>query len=394
MSDSHSREKIFIVDGLRTPIGSLYKSLKKFKAAELAAFVMTALIKQNNIDSDNIDEVILGNVVSAGLGQNMARQAAILAGIPAKTRAVTINNVCGSGLESLILSAKSILVGDANLVLCGGSESATHSPFLVARELEQSFNPKDFKDSLIYDGLTCRITKKHMGELVENLAKSNKISKKAQDLFALTSHLKATKAQQDNCFAGEMVSIRTSSKHILKLDDRPRKNISIENFQTLKPAFARKGTVTAGNASSPSDGAAMCLLANRKTVTRLKLRTKAKLIEYLSIGHDPKRPFEAAIHAVNQILDKAGLGLQDIDLFEVAESFAAQTLLVQDKLKIPVKKLNVYGGDLAFGHPLAAAGARILVTLINALRREGLKRGLAVIAYGGGGATAVIVEVV
>ncbi|MGE0267786.1 MAG: thiolase family protein [Candidatus Omnitrophota bacterium] len=394
MNESRLKEEIVIVDGLRTPIGSPYKSLKKFKAAELAAFVIQAVIKRNNINAGDIDEVILGNVVSAGLGQNMARQAAIWAGIPAKARAITINNVCGAGLESLILGARSILVGDANLVLCGGSESATHNPFFAERDLEQNFNPHDFKDSLIQDGLTCGIIKKHMGELVEILAKNNKISRKEQDLFALSSHLKATKAQQENCFEGEVVPIKISPKNVLKTDDRPRKKISIDNFQTLKTAFVRTGTVTAGNASSPSDGAAICLLANKVTAGRLKLRPKARLIKYLSIGYDPKHAFEAAIHAVNQILEKADLRLKDIDLFEVAESFAAQSLLVQKKLNIPSERLNVYGGDLAFGHPLGAAGARILVTLIHALRSKGLKRGLAVIAYGGGGATAVIVEVV
>lgn len=392
MNNGKVKQSIFIVDGLRTPIGSAYKSLKKFNAAELAAFVIRAMRNRNHLKANDIGEVILGNVVSAGVGQNVARQAAILAGIPADVPALTINNVCGSGLQAIVLAKKSILAGDADLVVCGGSESATHNPFFVERDSEQSFDPRDFKDSLIHDGLMCQITKKHMGELAEILARQYKIQKKEQDQFALNSHLKATKAQQLDHFKEEIVAITISPKSIIKTDDRPRKKITIENFQTLKPAFARTGTITAGNASAPSDGAALCLLAGREAITRFKLVPKAKFIESVTIGYDPNHAFEASMEAVRQVLDRSGLTIDDIDLFEVAESFAAQAILVQNKLKIPNKKLNIYGGDLAFGHPLAAAGARMVVTLINALSIEGFKRGLAVIAYGGGGATAIIVE--
>ncbi len=394
MNETTLKQDIFIVDGLRTPIGVPHKSLKNFTAAELAAFVIKAMIKQNKINADQVDEIILGNVVSAGIGQNMARQAALKAGLSVETRSLTINNVCGSGLESLILGVKSLLVGDADLVLCGGSESATHNPYFIERDKGENADASHLKDSLIEDGLMCSITKKHMGEIVESLAKRNKINRKEQDAFALNSHVKAMNAQKEDYFKDEIVGIPLSAENILKTDDRPRKKISIENFEKLKPAFSKTGTVTAGNASSPSDGAAICLLSNKKIMTKLKLKPKAKLISYLTMGFNPEQAFEAPITAIEQILKKARLTLADIDIFEVAESFAAQAILIQNKLKIPSKKLNIRGGDLAFGHPLAAAGARILVTLMNALKREKLKRGLAVIAYGGGGATAVIIEAI
>ncbi len=386
------KNNIFIIDALRSAVGSPFKSLKNHTPPEMAGCVIKALLRRSKIKKSAIDEVYIGNVVSAGLGQNVARQASLAAGIPVSVPALTVNNVCGAGLQAVVLGVNAILSGSARLVVCGGTESATHNPYFIEGDMEQSFNPRDVQDSLIKDGLICPVTKKHMGELVEAMAKRQRISRLDQDLFALDSHIKAVSAQEKKVFQGEIVPLKIGAKQSFREDDRPRRRISIENFATLKPAFQRHGTVTAGNASAPADGAAACLLAGKEAVRKFGLKPRARLRGMATVATAPAKAFESCPEAVRAALKSGGVKMSAVDLFEVAESFAAQALLTQKKLRIPAGKLNIYGGDLAFGHPLGAAGLRALVTLLTGLRRQKGSIGVVVIAYGGGGATALVVE--
>lgn len=389
---SQLKNDVYIIEGLRTAIGSPFKSLKKFTVPELAGSVVKALLRKTKINKTAIDEVFIGNVVGAGLGQNLARQVAITGGLPVTVPALTINNVCGAGLQTVILAARSLVTDNARVILCGGVESATHNPYYFEGDIEQSFNPHDVKDSLIHDGLICAITKKHMGELAEAMAKRHHISRDDQDLYALQSHLKAVRAQDNKIFVEEIVPLKIGPKQIFRDDERPRRKISIENFKTLRPAFARGGTVTAGNASAPADGAAACLLASKAGVKACALKPKARLIAEATIAVDPNKSFEACVQAVRAVIKSGGLSKADIDCYEIGESFAAQGLITQRKLRLPASKVNIYGGDLAFGHPLGAAGMRALVTLVTALGNRGGRFGVVAIAYGGGGATALLVE--
>lgn len=386
------KNNVFIIDAQRTAVGSPFKSLKQFTPADLAGRVIQSLLRRSKIKKKNIDEVFIGNVVSAGLGQNVARQAALAGGLPVTVPALTVNNVCGAGLQAVVIGAQSLLSGASRIVVCGGAESATHNPYYIEGDIDQSFNPRDVQDSLIKDGLTCPATKKHMGELVEAMAKRHRISRLDQDLFALESHLKANRAQSAKIFQKEIVPLKISAKQVFRADERPRKRISIENFETLRPAFDPAGTVTAGNASAPADGAAVCLLAGKAAVKAYGLSPRARIRGMATVACAPLKAFEACPDAVRKAVAMAGLKMSSIDLFEIAESFAAQTLLTQKKLRIPAGKLNVYGGDLAFGHPLGAAGTRALVTLMTALEQHNASVGVVAIAYGGGGATAVVVE--
>ena len=387
---------LYIVDGARTPIGSQIKGLKHYSAAELAAIVIKELIRRNKINKYLVKQVILGNAVSAGLGQNFARQAALGADLPESALAYSVNSVCGSGLQSMILGTQSILVEDADLVLVGASESASHCPFLVDRESAENFNFKEKKlvDSLLLDGLYCQIAKKSMGELVEELVKKYDITREEQDRFSLESHRKAILAQNQNRFIDEIVPVKISAQKYLTKDERPRANVKIESFKDLPPAFKNGGTVTAGNASSPSDGAVVFLLASKEFIKINKVKPKARILGYVSLNVKPETTFEAISEAMHQCLLKCRLSVKHIDLFEVSEAFAAQVLLAKNKMGIPEDKLNVYGGDIALGHPLGAAGSRALVTLMHALSQRRLKRGLVCVSYGGGGTMAVIIETV
>lgn len=386
------KNNVFIVEALRTAVSSPFKNLKKFTPPELAGHVIRGLIRRSKVKRKDIDEVYLGNVVSAGLGQNVARQSCLAGGLPVTVPALTLNNVCGAGLQAVVVGAQSLLAGTAQVVICGGTESATHNPYFIEGDFEEAFNPRDVQDSLIHDGLMCPITQKHMGELVEDMAKRHHIGRIEQDLFALESHLKACRAQQQKIFHHEIVPLKSGPNKVFRADDRPRSRISSENFESLRPAFVRGGTVTAGNASAPADGAAACLLASKSAVKALGLLPRARLRAFATVAAEPSKAFEACPEAVRRAVQAAGLTVDAIDLFEVAESFAAQALYTQNKLRIPADKLNIYGGDLAFGHPLGAAGMRAMVTLLTALEREKAGLGVVTIAYGGGGATALVVE--
>ena len=386
----NSLKNIFIVDGARTAIGSTFKTLKNLSPAQLAAFTIKELLKRSKTEGVAVSEVILGNTVSTGTGQNLARHAAFLAGLPASIPAFTVNLVCGSGLQSLISGAQAICAGDAELVLAGGTESSSQSPYFIKKDAKEK-TEENFTDSLIYDGLTCQLTGKRMGDLAEMIAEKFHISREAQDRFSFESHQRAMAAQAKGKFQNEIVSVKINGD-IFNTDQRPRKNINLEKLAALPPAFQESGTITAGNSSIPSDGAAVLLLASEAALKTYNLKPKARLLGYASVAIEPEMVFTASIPAVKACLKKCKLSLKDIDLFEISEAFAVQAIITQKELKIPQDRMNIFGGDVALGHPLGAAGARILVTLLHALRGEKKKKGLATVCLGGGGAVALIVE--
>ncbi len=387
-----SAQDVFIIDGLRTAIGSPNKSFKDFSAAALAAILIREFLERNNIAEEWVDEVILGNAVCAGTGQNLARQSAILGGLPASIPAYTLNHVCGGGLSALIQSARAIRSLDADLCLAGGTESASLAPEIVFKKGEESGDETMMVDSLVYDGLYCQLTEKHMGELCEYVVKKFGVTRDAQDQFALESHRKVCRAIGAGKLKEEIVPVQLNTGQMYAVDERPRKNIDLEKLSELPAVFGKQGTVTAGNSSHPSDGAAVVGVASADYVKNTKLAPKARILGYASIAVEPRKTFMAATPAIETCLKDAGLTLKDIDLFEVAEAFAAPVIITRNELKIPEEKLNIWGGDLALGHPLGAAGARIFVTLLNALKDQKKKRGLACIYLGGGGAVAVALE--
>jgi len=383
---------VYIVDCCRTPIASPFKGFRYKSCAQLGAAVLRAVIQRGQVKKNLIDEVILGNTVSAGAGQNVARQAACLAGLPERIPAYTVNFVCGSGLQSVVLGMRTILSGQAQMVIAGGAESATHTPYFISKTGKDQASQQEPLDSLIVDGLWCSMTDKHMGQLCEELAQQHHITRKDQDDFSFESFQKAQQAKENGAFHREIVPVRTSSIRETVLDDRLTKKKNRESLDMFPPAFRKKGTITAGNASVPADGAAAVLLASEKTVKKENLSVQARIVGSVSVAVDPERTFTAAIHAVKECLVKCHKEISDIDLFEIGESFSAQAILTRDKLGIPNEKMNVFGGDVALGHPLGAAGARILTTLVHALYQRKKKFGLAAVCLGGGGAVAMIVE--
>jgi len=382
---------VYIIDNVRTPIITPHRSLKNSTAVDLTTIVIKALVARHKLENNIIDEVVVGNVVSSGLGQNLARQATIQAGLSQETPAYVVNNVCGSGLQAMISCAQSIKSSDTDLVMSVGVESTTQSPFLITREKVNELSKEYLTDSAYCDGLYCFMTQKNMGQLVEDLALKHHISREDQDIFSLKSHQKACHAQEEHFFDEEIIAVETQEKKVVK-DDRPRENISLEMLSKLSPAFKAGGSLTAGNSCAPCDAAAGILLSSERYIKKYLLKPKARIIDYVSVAVSPADTFEAGSVAVKEVLKKAKISLADIDLFEICESFAAQAILVQRQLKIPSEKMNIYGGDVALGHPLGAAGLRILVTLINALKREKKRLGLACVSFGSGGAIAVIIE--
>ncbi|MFJ9383741.1 acetyl-CoA C-acetyltransferase [Peribacillus sp. NPDC101481] len=388
--------EVVIVGAARTPVGAFGGSLANVSAVDLGVVAAKEAIKRANISADLIDEVLVGNILSAGLGQNVARQVAIHAGIPETTPAMAINKLCGSGLRTVIMGAQFIALGDADVILAGGIESMSNAPYLLPNyRFGQKMGNAEAVDSMTYDALTDVFNQYHMGVTAENIAEQWEISREKQDEFALESQMKAEKAQLEGRFADEIVPVeykRRGKTILVDQDEHPRHGLTLDQLTKLRPAFKENGTVTAGNASGINDGGAMLVLMSREKADELGLEALATIKSYANAALDPKIMGYGPVPATRKALAKAGLTIEDIDLMEVNEAFAAQSLAVLKDLELQPEKVNVNGGAIALGHPVGASGARILVTLLYEMKRRDAKTGLATLCIGGGQGTALIVE--
>jgi len=383
---------VFIVEGLRTPICGRDKGFKNVSAVRLAAAVFKTLLRNNGIKGDYIDEVILGNAVSAGLGQNPARQVLVYAGLPFGVPAFTVNKVCGSGLKSVILGAQAIACEDANIIIAGGTENVSQCPNISPRcKKDKISDGEDLYDSLINDGLQCSLNGTHMGVIAEYTADRFKITREDQDNYALKSHGKACLAQETGVFKREIVPVEIAMGCTVDTDEKPRKT-SMEKLSRIPPAFKLKGTVTAGNSPAPADGAAALILASRKALKKFGIIPVARILGYASAAVRPELTFTASALAIEKCLKASSLKITDVDLFEITESFAVQSLLTIRQTGLDAERSNIFGGTIALGHPLGASGARNLVTLINALKTQRKKTGITSVCLGGGCAVSLAIR--
>ena len=386
----------YIVSAARTPIGKFLGSFSSLSAGELGAVAVKAALERASFDPAAVEEVIMGNVLMAGQGQAPARQAALGAGLPSSVAALTINKVCGSGLKAVMLADQAIRAGDARAIVAGGQENMTRSPHLVLGGREGfKFGDQKMIDSMIRDGLWCAFEDTHMGVSADYIADKCDVSREDQDAFAADSHQKATAAMAAGKFDNELAAVTVPGRKadtVVTQDEGPRADSTAEGLARLRAAFSKEGTVTAGNASQLSDGAAAVLVVDEATAQEINSPIKARIVAAATSGVDPKDIFIAPVSAMEKVLDKAGLSVADIDLFELNEAFAAQSLACMRPLDVDPTKTNVNGGAIALGHPIGASGARVLVTLLHALADRGLKRGLASLCLGGGNAVAMIVE--
>lgn len=390
------KDGVYIIDAKRTPVGKFGGSFAGIPATDLGAIVIKALLDKNPEITKHIDEVILGNVLSAGLGQNPARIAAMNAGIGQKIPAFTVNKVCGSGLKSVMLGVAAIQNKDANLIIAGGMENMSRAPYLLNNyRFGSKIGDQVIKDSMIYDGLFCSLIGESMGVTAENIAKKYHVSRQEQDAFALASHQKAIMARDNKKFSEEIVTVEfESGKEYGKLlvDEQPRDNTSLEALQKLPTVFLKGGTVTAGNASSLNDAAAAVVVASSQFVKKYKLKPMVKVLSFCSVGLDPRLMGLGGYYAAKKCLEKTSLKISDIDLWEINEAFASQSIAVLKLLGMDEEKVNVNGGAIALGHPIGASGARILTTLVHELKRQSKQFGLVSLCIGGGQGVAMIVE--
>jgi acetyl-CoA C-acetyltransferase len=386
----------FILSAARTPIGKFLGGLSEVPAPQLGAVVVAEAIKRARVPAGNVDEVILGNVLQAGLGQNPARQAALRAGLPDTIAALTVNKVCGSGLKAVTLAAQTIRAGDADVLVAGGIENMSRAPHLLfGTRSGWKYGDQKVVDAMIHDGLWCAFEGCHMGEAAEHIATRCGVSRADQDRFAAQSHQRAAAAWEQGAFTAEVVPVTAGSgakARTVNRDEGIRPDTTAEGLAKLKASFRESGTVTAGNASQISDGAAAVVVASARAAERLGTKPMARIVASATSGVAPKEIFIAPVSAVRKVLERAGLALKDIDLFELNEAFAAQMLACGKELGLDESKVNVHGGAVALGHPIGASGARVLVTLLYALEQRGLKRGLASLCLGGGNAVAMVVE--
>lgn len=389
--------EVVIVAARRSPLGSFGGSLKGVSAVDLATTVLTETLKDINLDPKEVNEVILGNVLSAGLGQNVARQIALNSGLPQSTPALTINKVCGSGLKTIMLGAQSILAGDNEVVVVGGTENMSRSPFVVndARWGARMGNT-EMVDTMLKDGLTDAFSGIHMGITAENIAEKFGFTREQQDELAAGSQQKAEAAVKGGRFKEEIVPIpvpqRRGEPVMFDTDEFPRFGTTTETLAKLRPAFKKDGTVTSGNASGINDGAAILVLMSKEKAEALGLTPLATIKAYATAGVDPQIMGTGPIPATQKVLAKAGLSIDDIDLIEANEAFAAQALCVLQDLEVDMEKVNVNGGAIALGHPIGASGARVLVTLLHEMQKRDSKRGLATLCIGGGQGISMVVE--
>lgn len=392
---SLTREAV-IVGAARIPTGKFLGSLLPLTAPELGAVAIREAVKRANIDPNEIEEVIMGNVVQAGVGQAPARQAALKAGLPASVSAVTVNKVCGSGLQAVMFAAQAIKAGDGKAYVAGGMESMSNAPYLLKQaRTGMRMGNAEMIDADIHDGLWCATENWHMGMAAEFIADQSGITREMMDEFSLNSHRKAVRAIQEGRFKDEIVPVEVPQKKgsvLFEVDETPRADTSLEAMAKLPPAFKPGGKVTAGNAPGLSDGAAALVVVDADYAKANGLKPLARITGYASAGREPKWIFATPVLAVRKLLAKTGQKIEDFGLYEVNEAFSSQILHNGTELKLNWEKVNVNGGAIALGHPIGASGARILVTLIYALRNRGLSRGLAALCLGGGGAVAMSIE--
>ena len=392
---SIEKKNIVITSASRTAIGTFRGSLKNMQAHELGSFVAKDVLKKSNLQSDDIDELIMGQVLTGGAGQNPARQAAINIGLPVEKTAYVINQVCGSGLRSVAAGYQAIMSNDSNIVIAGGQESMTNAPHAVNFRGGQKLKESNLVDTMIKDGLWDAFNGYHMGVTAENVAAKWQITRKDQDEFALSSQNKAEKAQKEGKFKTEIAPVILKSKKKInkfEIDEHPRAGMTMERLTKLKPTFKKNGTVTPGNASGINDGAAAVVLMSEKEANRRNLKVLAKIVSWATCGVDPSLMGSGPIPASKKALEKAGWKISDLDLIESNEAFAAQSLAVIKDLGIPKEKVNVNGGAIALGHPIGASGTRVLVTLLHEMKKRNSKKGLATLCIGGGMGIAMCVE--
>ena len=388
-------EKVYITSALRTAIGSLGKSLKNVQAYDLGSNVISESIKKLNLEKESIDEVIMGQVLTGGTGQNPARQAAIHAGIPKEKPSYVVNQVCGSGIRSVASGFQSIKSKDSNIIIAGGQESMSLAPHAIHLRDGKKLGDTELVDTMIKDGLWDAFHGYHMGTTAENVAEKFQVTRDEQDRFALRSQEKALKAQKESKFKNEIINFKIKLKKAeinFNKDEHPRDGISLEALKRLKPVFKKDGTVTAGNASGINDGAAAVTLMSETEAKKRGVEKLVSIKSWASCGVDPALMGTGPIPSSKKALELAGWSVNDVDLFEINEAFAAQSLAVLKTLSIPEEKVNVNGGAIAIGHPIGASGTRILVTLIHEMIKRDVNKGLATLCIGGGMGIAMCIE--
>ena len=389
------KKKIIISSAKRTAVGSVGKSLKNISGETLGSVVISESILQSKLKKNDIDEIIIGQVLTGGTGQNPARQAAINAGIPKEKPAYIVNQVCGSGIRSVVSGFQSIVSGDSKIIISGGQENMSMAPHAINLRDGKKLGDAKLIDTMIKDGLWDAFHGYHMGVTAENVAEKFQIKRVEQDKFALKSHLKAINAQKKNKFNNEIVNLKIKSKKAeidFNKDEHPRENINLESLSRLKPVFKKDGTVTAGNASGINDGAAAVTLMSSEEAEKRGINKLVSIKSWASCGVEPSLMGTGPIPSSKKALEIAGWDIKDVDLFEINEAFAAQSLAVLKTLSIPEEKVNVNGGAIALGHPIGASGTRILVTLIHEMIKRDVKKGLATLCIGGGMGIAMCVE--
>ena len=392
-------DDVVIISGCRTAVGKFQGSLSDLSASQLGAVVVREAVKRAGLNSDQVDECIMGNVLPAGLGQNPARQAAIFAGLSPATGAMTINKVCGSGLKAVALAAQAVQTGNSSIVVAGGMESMTNAPYLLpqARKGYRLGNGKVI-DSMVHDGLWDIYNDYHMGVTGENVAEKYGITRDEQDEFAVNSHRKAIAAMKECRFKSQIVPVEIPAKKkgeapvLFEKDESPREDTTIEALRALKPAFKKDGTVTAGNAPGVNDGAAAVVVTSATRAKELGVQPMVRIVAQATSGVEPKWVMMAPVDAVRKIWEKTGWKNEDVDLYELNEAFSVQALGVTRELGLDLNRVNVNGGAVAIGHPIGASGTRVLVTLIYEMTRRNVKRGIAALCLGGGNAVAMAVE--
>lgn len=386
----------YLLAGARTPIGKFLGAFKGTTAPELGSVAIRAALLRAGLHLRDVDEVIMGIILAGGIGQAPARQAALKAGLPPTVAALTVNKMCGSGLKAVMLASQAVRLGDARVVVAGGMENMSRAPFLLRGAREGlKIGDARLEDSMLLDGLWCAFENRHMGNHAEFTAKLCDILRSDQDRFAEESQQRAVRAIASGAFADEIVPVPVTTKGkevLVSTDEGPRPETTLDVLGNLKPAFQPDGTVTAGNSSMLSDGAAAVVVADENTAERSPAPWKARILACHTSGIEPQKLFLAPIDAIREVVKKAGLGLEQIDLFEINEAFAAQMLACMNALHLDPARVNIHGGAIALGHPIGASGARILVTLLSALKQRDKRYGVASLCLGGGNAVAIAIE--